>query len=754
MTVPTLNSVAEFATNGVTTNFPFFFKFLANEDLVVTYVNAAGVSAVLTYGTQYTVNGAGDEDGGSIVTTTALANLGQLIVSREMDAYQQTSLRNQGKFLAETHEDVFDRLTMLIQQGFSIFKRALVRPFGRDYFFAENRRIASIADPVLPQDAVTMSWSQQFFASLIGQLQGPINNSQNVLYIDGDGIATTVQKGIMKQFSSAAAVRTKPGDKNAELGYLLGYYQGTPGIGGGPIYWDSASTESDNGGSVFQVTGVPVGRWKTATPSRMNLYQFGGTYAGNCVAAMDAALASNVETIVVPDNVILGYHVFDCGKKTVIGGTGVSFNSGPCGLWPRNCTDITIKDFINVILAPYPMVGGDIATGQQFVGLATAAVIGNISILGCSGSGGKIGISVGFENGRTLTGLCRIEDCKFSSQYGQNGGEGYGIHYANENDTGDAYLANNTISDNGRHGFYLARNKGGGKILMVGNKVKDHRLNATTQGTATRGAFQINRCANVHGFANSIDGFHDSAIMVFEETEAAVSPIDARNVKFLSTTIRTPRNGTPAIIIGSGTPIAGRLTHDVRFDGVFFRTDGVNCPLLQYGRGKDITFENAHMEYLNIPSATIRPLTYLGNSVDDSGTVSTKNIHFYGRGLGGSTVEVFRLTGVTVTGNIPMLFDGLSMDSDATTNKTWGPSATIANTKIQAVGVDLVGYSGVYPSARPSPSQPWNGKIITSGIATPVGNITPEFIGQEVYLSGNGTWWKAYGLTSAEWKGI
>ena len=96
MTVPTLNSVAEFATNGVTTNFPFFFKFLANEDLVVTYISPAGVSTTLTLGTQYTVNGAGDDDGGSIVTSTALAGPGQLIVSREMQAFQQTSLRNQG----------------------------------------------------------------------------------------------------------------------------------------------------------------------------------------------------------------------------------------------------------------------------------------------------------------------------------------------------------------------------------------------------------------------------------------------------------------------------------------------------------------------------------------------------------------------------------------------------------------------------------------------------------------------------------
>lgn len=97
MTVSTVESVAEFDTNGVTTNFPFYFKFLANEDLVVTYVNPDGVSLVMTYGTDYTVNGAGKSDGGSVVTTTTLPGPSQLVVSREMQAYQPTSLRNQGK---------------------------------------------------------------------------------------------------------------------------------------------------------------------------------------------------------------------------------------------------------------------------------------------------------------------------------------------------------------------------------------------------------------------------------------------------------------------------------------------------------------------------------------------------------------------------------------------------------------------------------------------------------------------------------
>ncbi|MBT9575522.1 MAG: hypothetical protein IV106_31225 [Pseudomonas umsongensis] len=193
MTVSTINSIAEFDTNGVTTNFPFYFKFLANEDLVVTYVNPLGISTTLTLGTNYTVNGAGDEDGGSITTTAALAGPGHLAVAREMDAYQLTSLRNQGKFLAETHEDVFDKLTMLIQQGFTINNRALTRPPGKPYYDAQGRNISNLADPLLDQDAATSLWTRQVVANLISQITGPVNNAANVYITGADGLPHVVQ---------------------------------------------------------------------------------------------------------------------------------------------------------------------------------------------------------------------------------------------------------------------------------------------------------------------------------------------------------------------------------------------------------------------------------------------------------------------------------------------------------------------------------------------------------------------------------
>lgn len=157
MTVETTESVAEFFPNGVTITFPLYFKFLADEDLEVIYIDAAGVSTTLVLNSGYVANGAGENSGWSVTTLSTLVG-GKLVVTRKMEALQETDLRNQGRFFAETHEKVFDRLTMLIQQGFAWLARALVRPVGKDYYDAEGRRIANVGDPVLNGDATNKGW--------------------------------------------------------------------------------------------------------------------------------------------------------------------------------------------------------------------------------------------------------------------------------------------------------------------------------------------------------------------------------------------------------------------------------------------------------------------------------------------------------------------------------------------------------------------------------------------------------------------
>ncbi|MFY3750476.1 hypothetical protein ACNI4F_19150 [Enterobacter hormaechei] len=41
--------------------------------------------------------------------------------------------------------------------------------------------------------------------------------------------------------------------------------------------------------------------------------------------------------------------------------------------------------------------------------------------------------------------------------------------------------------------------------------------------------------------------------------------------------------------------------------------------------------------------------------------------------------------------------------------------------------------------------------VPSAGMSTPVGNIAPRFIGQEVWLPGTSKWWKAHGLTTNDW---
>lgn len=128
MTVSTTTSTAQFDPNGVTINFPFAFRFFAATDLKVFWQKPDGTILLLTLNSNYTVQGAGNNAGGSITTIgTPLPN-GLLVVSRIMVATQLTSFRNQGEFFAEIHEDAFDKLVMLVQQTIDSQGRGLTVP--------------------------------------------------------------------------------------------------------------------------------------------------------------------------------------------------------------------------------------------------------------------------------------------------------------------------------------------------------------------------------------------------------------------------------------------------------------------------------------------------------------------------------------------------------------------------------------------------------------------------------------------------
>ena len=128
MTVSTNINKATFNGSGSTGPFTFNFRFYMNTEISVLLVASDGTDTLLVEGTDYTLTGAGSYGGGLVTLTTALAVGTQLVIMRLVDLLQSTEIRNLGTFFPEIHEDVFDRMVMMIQQISEMAERAIKLP--------------------------------------------------------------------------------------------------------------------------------------------------------------------------------------------------------------------------------------------------------------------------------------------------------------------------------------------------------------------------------------------------------------------------------------------------------------------------------------------------------------------------------------------------------------------------------------------------------------------------------------------------
>lgn len=193
MTVSSQISQVEYASDGVTVSFPIPFYFLENTHIQVVINDAAGNIYPVVINVDYTVAGAGNQAGGSLLFSVAQPSGRDITIMRSVPATQLTDYQPNDDFPAETHERALDKLTMLVQQTFGLLDRALLRPLGKEYFDAEGRLISNVQDPVSDQDAATMRWSREYLTALIAQIQGPINNANNIFYVGPDGLNYVVQ---------------------------------------------------------------------------------------------------------------------------------------------------------------------------------------------------------------------------------------------------------------------------------------------------------------------------------------------------------------------------------------------------------------------------------------------------------------------------------------------------------------------------------------------------------------------------------
>lgn len=116
MTISTTTLRQTYACDGVTVSFAVPFLFLVNAHVFVIRKRISdGANFLLTEGSDYTLTGAGSGSG-TVVTSSAISNLYQLIVAREVPLLQDLDLTAHGAIPAESIEAKFDFLTMIAQQ--------------------------------------------------------------------------------------------------------------------------------------------------------------------------------------------------------------------------------------------------------------------------------------------------------------------------------------------------------------------------------------------------------------------------------------------------------------------------------------------------------------------------------------------------------------------------------------------------------------------------------------------------------------
>lgn len=173
MTLSTTLNHEQYTGNGVTTVFGFRFLIFKESHLSVTVRDLQGNLTTLVLGSDYTVSGVNNEDGGTVNLAKPLANGWEIAIDRDVPAIQETSFRNQGKFFAENHENAFDYLTMLIQRALAFFGLALSKPTAISrYYDAKNLPVSNLADPNSDQDAVNRRSMRSFVEAMIAGVVG------------------------------------------------------------------------------------------------------------------------------------------------------------------------------------------------------------------------------------------------------------------------------------------------------------------------------------------------------------------------------------------------------------------------------------------------------------------------------------------------------------------------------------------------------------------------------------------------------
>lgn len=206
---------------------------------------------------------------------------------------------------------------------------------------------------------------------------------------EANAAAYTDAARYVQNFPDVATVRLAGagGRFDGDVAYLLSYYSGSQ-FGGGLLKWDAASSEVDNGVTVFAVSGIDVGRWKRpeshiltvddagllheetpTTDQTSQVEAFLAAASGRPLVVGRAIRVGVNDTISVPSSLhwlANGFELFTL--STFVGDVGFRIL-----LKHENCEDVYVESLVvngnaTAFGGLFPVVGGDIPRGVAVCG--------------------------------------------------------------------------------------------------------------------------------------------------------------------------------------------------------------------------------------------------------------------------------------------------------------------------------------------------------------------------------------------------